>query len=69
MKLEPLLVIMDNGLKIVRCPTCNGTGNVHSHNPTCWDCGGTGRLTQLEVDKVKHEARNWTNCALRNSRW
>ena len=22
--------------------TCDGTGEVHSHNPKCWDCHGTG---------------------------
>lgn len=26
------------------CPTCGGTGKVHSHNPKCWDCDGTGRI-------------------------
>jgi DnaJ-class molecular chaperone len=30
------------------CPTCNGTGEVHSHNPICWDCKGSGRLTTRE---------------------
>jgi DnaJ-class molecular chaperone len=25
-----------------RCKECDGTGEVHSHNPRCWDCGGTG---------------------------
>lgn len=25
------------------CPVCDGTGEVHSHNPTCWGCKGTGK--------------------------
>lgn len=25
-----------------KCKTCDGTGEVHSHNPSCWDCRGTG---------------------------
>ena len=24
------------------CETCDGTGEVHSHNPICWTCGGKG---------------------------
>lgn len=35
----------------VECTTCDGTGEVHSHNPTCWDCRGTGRRLKKEVDK------------------
>lgn len=25
-----------------KCPTCDNTGKVHSHNDKCWDCNGTG---------------------------
>jgi hypothetical protein len=25
-----------------KCATCDGTGEVHSHNPRCWDCQGKG---------------------------
>jgi hypothetical protein len=25
------------------CTNCDGTGEVHSHNPRCWKCHGTGR--------------------------
>lgn len=27
------------------CLTCDGDGKVHSHNPICWTCHGTGHLT------------------------
>ncbi len=30
------------------CPTCDGDGKVHSHNPICWTCHGTGELTLQE---------------------
>lgn len=29
-----------------RCKTCDGSGEVHSHNPRCWTCDGTGRVKQ-----------------------
>lgn len=29
---------------IETCKTCDGSGEVHSHNPNCWDCDGTGEL-------------------------
>jgi NTP pyrophosphatase (non-canonical NTP hydrolase) len=32
-----------------KCPTCDGTGEVHSHNPKCWDCkGGIQRHSKPE---------------------
>lgn len=37
---------------LVTCPTCDGTGEVHSHNPRCWDCSGQGKVTA----KVAREA-------------
>jgi len=27
---------------LVECKTCDGTGEVHSHNPQCWTCSGRG---------------------------
>lgn len=36
------------GQKVIRpsfaetCDECDGTGEVHSHNPKCWDCCGFG---------------------------
>lgn len=27
------------------CETCGGSGTVHSHNPKCWDCNGTGQIS------------------------
>lgn len=29
----------------VLCPSCDGTGEIHSHNPLCRTCHGTGRAT------------------------
>lgn len=26
------------------CKTCDGSGEVHSHNSTCWNCNGDGRV-------------------------
>lgn len=26
----------------MKCNTCDGTGEVHSHSPLCRDCGGSG---------------------------
>ena len=37
--------------KFKKCETCNGTGAVHSHNPTCWDCRGTGKILVKKEDK------------------
>ena len=27
------------------CEECRGSGEVHSHNPTCWECHGSGLKT------------------------
>jgi DnaJ-class molecular chaperone len=31
-----------NGKPLGNCETCGGSGDVHSHNPICWTCDGTG---------------------------
>lgn len=36
-----------------KCPTCNGTGEVHSHNPICWTCHGSGSVAPEKADKVR----------------
>jgi len=33
-----------------KCEGCDGTGEVHSHNPKCWDCNGLGYLTVRKHD-------------------
>lgn len=35
------------------CSTCDGTGEVHSHNPICWTCRGKGVVTS---EKAKQES-------------
>lgn len=41
---------------LVKCPTCDGTGDVHSHNPRCWDCGGTGRTTAKMAKEAQYRS-------------
>ncbi len=41
-------MLAKDGLEL--CDTCDGTGEVHSHNPTCWTCDGSGALPK-SVDK------------------
>lgn len=36
---------------LVQCPECQGTGEVHSHNPICWECHGTGKTTLEKAQK------------------
>lgn len=36
----------------VDCPTCDGSGKVHSHNPTCWTCRGTGQVSPQKAEDV-----------------
>lgn len=31
----------------IQCPTCKGTGEIWSHNPICYDCGGHCVLTKM----------------------
>lgn len=31
-------------LHTIDCDTCDGTGEVHSHNPRCWTCRGRGSI-------------------------
>lgn len=39
---EAVLLVKDVIYTI--CKECNGTGEVHSHNPTCWECSGRGTI-------------------------
>jgi DnaJ-class molecular chaperone len=53
------------------CPTCDGTGEVHSHNPKCWECNGKGvvgwkademlleeiALLRQRIDQLEREKR------------
>lgn len=38
-----------------KCVCCGGTGEVHSHNPKCWDCNGTGVTTREKAEaEIRH---------------
>lgn len=39
--------------RLVPCPSCDGTGEVHSHNPKCWSCRGTGLVTPEKAAKLR----------------
>lgn len=46
---ETTVCVNDSGkvtksLFMETCPTCDGTGEVHSHNPKCWECRGKGKV-------------------------
>ena len=32
-----------------QCDNCDGTGEVHSHNPRCWVCHGSGKKTLPKI--------------------
>jgi RecJ-like exonuclease len=38
---------------MVTCPECDGTGEVHSHNPKCWGCSGRGKVTADRAKKLE----------------
>lgn len=39
------------------CPTCDGTGEVHSHNPKCWDCRGTGSVSDEKAEELRESEK------------
>ena len=45
------------------CPTCDGSGEVHSHNPKWWDCDGTGKVSEEQAAKLIAEDKR------RNPQW
>jgi RecJ-like exonuclease len=42
---------MSDNTDLVTCPSCDGTGIIHSHNPLCGVCGGSGKCSQREADE------------------
>jgi RecJ-like exonuclease len=43
-------------MKEYKCVTCDGTGEVHSHNPKCWDCNGYGYTDRETAERgIRHE--------------
>lgn len=47
------------------CKTCDGTGDVHSHNPICWTCRGSGK-TKYRILTTKPEVLHAeSNCLLK----
>lgn len=43
--------------RLVVCPICEGTGQVHSHNPTCPTCGGRGATTAGRAREAEEQER------------
>jgi hypothetical protein len=35
-----------------RCVVCDGSGQVHNHNPKCWDCKGTGETDRQTAEST-----------------
>jgi hypothetical protein len=44
-----------SGARYIKCETCGGSGEVHSHNPRCWDCNGRG------VVRIASAGEYWCN--------
>lgn len=38
---------------MVTCPDCDGTGEVHSHNPKCPACRGTGSVSEEKAKELE----------------
>jgi len=38
---------------MVTCPDCDGTGEVHSHNPKCPACRGTGLVSEEKAKAME----------------
>lgn len=47
---------MENNDDLVECPDCDGTGQVHSHNPKCWSCNGKGKVTKEKAKELRDKA-------------
>lgn len=46
-----------------KCVCCGGTGEVHSHNPKCWDCKGTGVTTREKAEaEIRHSIVPGVRC-------
>lgn len=39
----------------VMCPTCDGSGEIHSHNPRCLTCRGHGKVTPEKAAEARAE--------------
>lgn len=40
-----------------KCRCCDGSGEVHSHNPRCWVCGGLGLTTKEKNEEQKRQEK------------
>jgi len=47
----------DEDENIEKCPTCDGSGEVHSHNPRCWDCNGRGTVTKEKAERLQEKEK------------
>lgn len=43
---QETMKIESNVKKTKVCECCGGSGKVHSHNPKCWECNGTGKVEE-----------------------
>lgn len=44
------LLEIDDPRELEECDSCDGTGEIHSHNPKCWTCNGTGKVRAETID-------------------
>lgn len=43
--------------ELMECDECDGSGEVHSHNPRCWECRGKGKIPKSQYEaRKKREA-------------
>lgn len=49
-------------MELETCVTCGGTGVVHSHNPECWTCDGSGTTTPEKNERELVRLRPVKGC-------
>lgn len=41
------------------CFTCDGSGEVHSHNSLCWSCKGKRKVTASKNKELKEDEKHF----------
>ena len=41
------------------CKECDGSGQIHSHNPKCYDCNGKGKVLKKKPPKSGLRDEEW----------